>query len=494
MKHIIKGRTTIQLFDKETNELVHESVDENIVTDAVANIVSLSGKDFVKGHRGGAYNPSFYHLSHITPVATQLFGGILLFANNIDESQDTIFPPVGSIPVGNAGSPYAGANPYRGSYNQAESGVISSGTQPIGYRHVWDFNTDRANGTINCICLTSVLGGNTGWKSRKLFHAGNDAAFDTDSGIDVPLAGTTSLPSKPFATPTTTRNSSVIDKCLKSEITCRLLYVDEAEGYIYFALPGSTTNPGVIIRVKHAASLSVGLLDSVNPYEGGTHETYLTMGKTSFKYLNFIEFDKASGNVRYIETTSTSAFVDEIYHPTAGLVSSKTISIAGSGSTLATSPSVPPFFYKGFYYVQTNDSKLLKVTDTGSIEQTFDIAGLTGGQYIAVFSEVLDRVILRTTLHSYSYPGVAVLFDGVTLETFRTGENETNALACFANCSNPVGPGMYLSISYIYSAPQAERLMYQFFSNYLATINNLATPVIKTSSTTMKITYDLYSD
>lgn len=39
-----------------------------------------------------------------------------------------------------------------GTYNENESGIIENGK---GYRHVWDFGTDKSNGEISCICLTT---------------------------------------------------------------------------------------------------------------------------------------------------------------------------------------------------------------------------------------------------------------------------------------------------------------------------------------------------
>lgn len=46
-----------------------------------------------------------------------------------------------------------------GTYNANESGRIENGK---GYRHVWDFASDKANGEIGCICLTTKDGGTNG--------------------------------------------------------------------------------------------------------------------------------------------------------------------------------------------------------------------------------------------------------------------------------------------------------------------------------------------
>ena len=83
---------------------------------------------------------------------------IMLFDENIEENPEIIFKPVNVNIVGHAGSAYSGTNVMRGSYNTNESGEIEN-----GYRHVWDFGTDKANGTIKCLSLTSLNGGNNAY-------------------------------------------------------------------------------------------------------------------------------------------------------------------------------------------------------------------------------------------------------------------------------------------------------------------------------------------
>ena len=485
----LKGKAKIQLFNSDSKELIFEATEENIVTNAVERIVTLSGKDFVKGSRGSSTNASYFHLSNVTPVAEELFGGLLLFEGQINEEGDTIFPPVGAIPVGHAGAPYSGSNPYRGTYNETESGTLYSGVNAIGYRHVWDFGTDKANGTISCMCLTSVLGGNTGWKSRGLVASSNNVSVDSDSLLEVGYCPNYSLPFKSFSTPTVRRDGQLIASAFSNNEVGRLIYVNEATGDLFFALAYSSTRPGMIVKAKHPLIKNLSIFEDVQGHVAPQFETYITTNRTQFDYMGYFEFDPSSGNFKIVFITNSTTLVEEVYGPT-GLISTKTISIAGSGSEFYMYKTIPPFIYKGNYYAQTTNQNIIKVSPSGEILATYDVSAIASQSFSVHYSRILDRIILKRT-YTASYPGVAVLFDGSTFEAFRTGEQESSAILP-SDCSNPVAPGTYTCAVYPY-AGYAKSIAYAFYTNYLATINNLAEPVVKTSSTTMKVTYDIYT-
>lgn len=147
---MIKGKSTIQLFDAVTNKEIKKVVNNNMVTNAINNMLNIPN-DYL-------LDSSFKNLCDtVMPIQTSGLGGILLWDSTLPEDANLTLPPLGVNNVGYAGDAYSGANKYRGSYNTNESGAI-----PNGYRHVWDFATDRANGTIKSLSLTSRRGGNTG--------------------------------------------------------------------------------------------------------------------------------------------------------------------------------------------------------------------------------------------------------------------------------------------------------------------------------------------
>lgn len=156
----IKGTTKIQLFDAETGSLTDEIVSENMVTNAVPNIVNPALQMFL-GDNVGFYNFLYY----CSPIGKTLFGGILIFSEPLEESVDNIIP---SIRDRNNIIGYAGqfasvtGNTMKGTYNATESTELEN-----GFTHVWDFSTEQANGEISAVALTSAMGGDSGWDATE---------------------------------------------------------------------------------------------------------------------------------------------------------------------------------------------------------------------------------------------------------------------------------------------------------------------------------------
>ena len=147
----LKGHTTIELTDVNTGKKeVHE--DDNLVTTALQQLLSYKGV-FDVGQVNFALEP--YPTINKDFALVKNAGGLLLFDGTIEENVDMIYPPAGISLVG-CGShiAYSGANLMAGSYNKAESGKVDN-----GYKHVWDFGTSQANGQIACACLTTCAGG-----------------------------------------------------------------------------------------------------------------------------------------------------------------------------------------------------------------------------------------------------------------------------------------------------------------------------------------------
>lgn len=150
----MQGKAKIQLFDADTGRQVYEAEEKNLVTDAIKNIMSVPPAYMMMGL------PTTQFYGGLSPVATALYGGIMLYGQTLTESKSNVMPDMVNPPplVGHAGGNYSGTNVLRGNYNENESGQIEG-----GWRHVWDFATDKANGTIRCLALTSKHGGNSGF-------------------------------------------------------------------------------------------------------------------------------------------------------------------------------------------------------------------------------------------------------------------------------------------------------------------------------------------
>ena len=146
----LKGKTTIELTDTRTGK--RERIEsENMVTNAVADILS-------KNMCGLANYASLMPLK-------KMFGGVLLFGENLTENADNY-----NIPSDVTAPCYAWAgdtahstvNPYRGNPNGGETIQTDNSIM-----FVWDWATNQGNtgdNFIKCVCLTHADMGNMGTK------------------------------------------------------------------------------------------------------------------------------------------------------------------------------------------------------------------------------------------------------------------------------------------------------------------------------------------
>lgn len=157
---MIKGQTIIELRDKTGN--VEKHIDNNLITNAFAKYLNTCGLM-------NNLNMSIQNL------AQTMFGGILLFEDEITENSATVFPPSNNKMVGNGcvGILSSDSVSEMGSYNENESGWQQDGS----YVQVYDFTTSQANGTIACVCLGSEVSGYIGFGNET---SGNEKSTKKD--------------------------------------------------------------------------------------------------------------------------------------------------------------------------------------------------------------------------------------------------------------------------------------------------------------------------
>jgi hypothetical protein len=110
-----------------------------------------------------------------TKAYNLLTSGLFLFDTALDEDVTNTFMPAGVKMVGNGAKDISNSGEVLelGSYNTAESGVQADGS----IKYVYDFSTQQANGSIRCACLTSNVGGYMGM-------GGNNGYFNSDFLIE----------------------------------------------------------------------------------------------------------------------------------------------------------------------------------------------------------------------------------------------------------------------------------------------------------------------
>lgn len=192
---MLKGKTTIQLFDAKTGEKTDEVTKTNLVTNAVRNALGgpfnqlASGNDWANGMKS---IDRLYRLPKGKNFAQALYGGVMIFSKPIVEDVDHCLPSIEEIKsfIGSANqSASDGSDSFRGSINEGESEI---GTNYVKF--VWDFKTNECNGDIASICLTSDVGGVMGYGCDVIKDYYEETSFRTfnysgDSFWDVARSG-----------------------------------------------------------------------------------------------------------------------------------------------------------------------------------------------------------------------------------------------------------------------------------------------------------------
>lgn len=473
---MLKGRSTIQLFDAVSGKKVLEQSDTNMITNAldiIANCKDKLGlfrwwrKSCVVTGSNEADRLTVSPFIQLLPLYKRALGGVLLWDENITEDPSIIFPPKGVYELGHAGGPYGGDDLYRGSYNANESGEISG-----GWRHVWDFDTDKANGTIKCLSLTSWHGGNIGYHGcfeddlyplYNTFYLHNDARFDNVYSSSQRVSWTGD-------------NQGVIVYLKKMEDGSLRQYKRYKTTMFYADMPDpnniSITTEG--LKWKERVMLPITLTNNfstVYVYQDQIHELALT----------------AEDRLQH-----------KIFGMDGGEVSTKVIDLPFS--CFNNSIFCPAVYRDGYYYcVPHTHLDMVKLDEHGQelaripmLESQFDeIHGVTINEYN---NEITFSIKYQTGSDVNPYPAVLNSKDEIAVHanrkyyTVSSGNiAETGLFPQFVKTDDQQGP-------FVYFADTAGGITPLLNSAYLATINNLKMPITKTSAQTMKITYEIYDE
>ncbi|MCQ2369398.1 MAG: hypothetical protein MJ007_02845 [Paludibacteraceae bacterium] len=129
-------------------------------------------KQFPWWHSNNSVARSESDITSLVPVVGNALGGLLLFPEEIEENENLLYAPASNKPTA-----IASYDAYSGEDSRRGSfNDIESGKIANGYRFVWDFPTSAGNGPIKCACLTSKKGGAGYW------NAGGDLIKDNNSG------------------------------------------------------------------------------------------------------------------------------------------------------------------------------------------------------------------------------------------------------------------------------------------------------------------------
>lgn len=147
----MKGQTRIELRDAASGRLAEVHEDSNMMTNAIRDYFANMGLMNCLPMQSEQFNRD--------QLVEGLLGGVMLFDDTIQESASIVFPPAGLNMVANGGIGYtSNVAGELGSYAEDESGWQADGS----FVQTYNFTTTQGNGTIASCCLTSRDYGGTG--------------------------------------------------------------------------------------------------------------------------------------------------------------------------------------------------------------------------------------------------------------------------------------------------------------------------------------------
>lgn len=478
----LKGKTTFELTDVNTGE-VEVIEDSNMITNGLQEFLTTYGYfgcDVLSKDKMGA-----------SSLWVNALGGLFLFDSRLEENVKNTFMPAGVKMIGNGSKDAAnsGVVTELGSYNTTESGLQSDGSIKL----VYDFSTQQANGTIACVCLTSKLGGYIGMgnESGRILNADYNFGTFVSDDSHLRLTGT--------------------DGELQDRF--QLLYPSYEEDAIYF------TNP---YNIKYNSSYA-------SQHWSVTKKIQILKVRAGFKSLSI----KDTINLKSVVSTYDVDIPQDIldYMGTNTNYTYSLADIDGNVYIVFYKNDSDDFSNGSFFWIMKIDREM-KVTiykftnNTGKrLYADFNYVCFDGdyiwmlgydspyylyGIKYADSTQIIETGVSKGSRH-YIFPierNLLLIFDkfvngstGYYAPTVYDVINRTHTQlngvisSMLGDAYSKIIPfidrkGVYI-LMYGYNSLSTFKYMVLKDPRYLATINNLSEPVVKTASKTMKVTYTI---
>ena len=461
----IRGLLTVELFDAETKKLIKKVEQENLVTKAIKKMLQ-------------AYAAT-NQMGNIMPLASVGLGGIMLFDDTLDADDDNILFPTNVHLVGYGLQDIDTTNTLRGSKNVAESSVQLGDNGRS--RTVWDFGTSQANGTIKSVALTknanpfrplsnSVVAQACYYSGSNRYGYGGNAILAYEDGYVYVVHSITS---------SSERSGSYGAYTYLRTYTMTIC---------------KTYAPMKNYKVGDSPTNSLVTPNEVHQTITWTQETYNTDPAFNDAATPCVDFDN-DGNAYIIWSPGNATGNGQLY-VTKLTRSGLTWSASNCEILTLTGVQFLNDYHKvinGHYFVVSYDRHSIYKID---ISNPQDIRQITlpedwyfhssyfwrtpskGG--CLFFTAYIDRTSGIQTVRCYRnailYPDYTIVMDGID--------------------ASGIMDHMYLPLAdgYGWGGQHENYTQYlygRFFSNYLGTIANLSSPIVKNASQTLKVTYTL---
>ena len=432
----------------ETRIVLKNPISGNILKDVKSENTFQSGVIAQALRNLGNANASILNNAAVRSAAPwrNVVGGILLFDDTITPGDNYLSPGTkmvgnGAVDVVNAGTPTE-----LGSYDSNDSSATAS-----AITMVYDFLKSQGNGTIKSVCLTSRMGGFIGYGNPSGVAAATPMLFESNQDI-------TSL--DPLNTTATNKravcgNYIYIFSLSGTDMIVKKIHVPVNEGSVFDSLEETITID--VSNMSHAYVVDNGF--HIAGAAGG--KFYITpenpAALTQNSVYKYWEYDPSN------DTISEKSFTN----PSATTLSAVNISFANGNIFVKESGADKIAVYD-------MSTGILKKEITNTTEAAWDSFNLRAGELpnglslvpfydnptyrLGIYDETNDTFFLTNGYkNDFSY------YTNYTYDGDTNSMEWLQANAAFA-CNNPL---------------------------YLATINNLQTPVTKNNSQTMTVTYTL---
>lgn len=449
----MQGKSTIQMINASTGIVEEQFENKNLITNAISNAFKTSVLYKNKFHTETTINN---YIKELTPLSTKGLGGILLWDNTLTEDIDLVDAPMTINNIGRAGGSYSGSNIYRGTLNSLESGAITN-----GWRNVWDFDTSKCNGqTIKALTLTHRNTGNNGWMSLSEQNEKESPCFFQQASPCFDLGNSNSY----FITMLSDTKALYARKGTNTTwILNELEIPNTAEGYKLTDLEIGATKKGNDITVTFAGTQS-----NRTPYVGSRVGNIVhficVLGTTSFSH---VELDLTNYTV--------------------------TETLKNAGATLSTSATYAKncIYFDGFYYLCDNSYNITKRNLDGTLNTNLNIS-LNNSYDVGIYN---NKIIWGYYSNSSNPINTFIIYDGTNIKFMSEGISGMGDNSRLGTIITPYSTKIKHPM--LWAKRQSlnnSGLTLMGTNYYLGSINNLATPIVKTADFNMKIIYEITND
>lgn len=365
--------------------------------------------------------------TNLTPLATVGLGGLMIFDNTITANAKNYYFPSEGKFVACAGNYVDTESPIRGSKNAAETGWVDSNT----YLHVWDFNTSQANSVIKSLGLTHVDAGANPLDYKQLIEG---------YGYNTPASGAIGEPAYPMKYDYDDLESIVMSRFGESS-------GPSVGTKTFYELKKHIADIPISMNLNNIFTASTGVPVPTG-YSREMFSACVVGNYTYFVYYTWAGQGLSSSNCNIGRINLETLGVEY------GLLSS---------DLYYTNYAVPGLCYaNGNLYMSAPSGVNVYNLSDMSLDRNID-TGTSGG----MLDNFGGNCVCNVSAGKVIYPNDTVVTLPSTGSLGYGLHNTKDGMACFR------AQGLY------------------HFKNYLGTIANLAQPVEKTSSTSMKVKYTI---